>query len=52
MEGRWDGMRERRGAQGERDSIILGAIKLGGGGILSKIDQLIKRCYFSANLQN
>ena len=32
MDGRWDGTRERRGAQGERDSIVLGAIKLAGGG--------------------
>ena len=32
MEGRWDGTREWRGVQGERDSIILGAIELGGGG--------------------
>jgi hypothetical protein len=45
-------MREQQGAQGERDLIVLGAIELGGGGNLSKIDQLIKLCYFSANLQN
>ncbi len=32
MEGRWDGTRERRRPQGERDSIILGAIELGRGG--------------------
>ena len=32
MDGRWDGTRERRGAQGERDSIVLGAIELAGGG--------------------
>ena len=31
-EGRWDGTRERRGPQGERDSIVSGAIELGGGG--------------------
>ncbi len=29
MEERLDGMRERWGVQGERDSIILGAIELG-----------------------
>ncbi len=45
-------MRERRGAHGERDSIVLGAIELGGGGNLGKIDQLIKLCNFSANLQS
>jgi hypothetical protein len=45
-------MRERWGAQGECDSIVLGAIELGGGENIGKIDQLIKLCYFSANLQN
>ena len=29
MDGRWNGTRERQGAQGERDSIVLGAIELG-----------------------
>ena len=32
MDGRWDGMRERRGAQGGHDSIILGVNELKGGG--------------------
>ena len=45
-------MRERRGAQGERDSIVLGAIELGGGGNLGKIHQFIKLFFFSADLQN
>ena len=41
------------GSQGERDSIVLGAIELGGGGgNLSKIHQFIKLYYFSADLQN
>ena len=31
-EGRWDGTRERRGPQGERDSIVSGAIELAGKG--------------------
>ena len=31
MDGRWDVMSERRWAQGERDSIVLGVIELGGG---------------------
>ena len=30
-DGRWDGTRERRGAQAERDWIVLGAIEFGGG---------------------
>jgi hypothetical protein len=32
--------------------IVLGAIELGGGGNLGNIDQFIKLCYFSANLQD
>ena len=51
MDGRWDGTRERRGAQGGRDSIILGANELKGGGG-TKMDQFIKLYYFSANLEN
>jgi hypothetical protein len=35
-DGRWNGMRERRGAQRGRDSFVLGAIELGGWGKLRK----------------
>jgi hypothetical protein len=42
---RWD-------VTSECDSIILGAIELGGGGNLGKIDHIIKLYYFSAKLQN
>ena len=53
MEGRWYGTRAQWRAQGERNSIVLGAIELGGGGgNLGKIDHYIKLYYFSANLQN
>ena len=48
MEGRWDETRELWRAQGERDSIVLGAIELGGGeGDLGKIDQYIKLLFLS-----
>jgi len=40
IEGRWDGTRERQGAQGGRDSIILGANELKGGGELKSINLL------------
>ncbi len=46
----WD--KRMMGVQGERDSIILGAIELAGGGNLNKIDQFIKLFYFSADVQN
>jgi hypothetical protein len=36
----WD--ERTRGAQGERDLIVLGAVELGRGGNLDKIDQFIK----------
>ncbi len=46
-------MSERRWAQVERDSIVLGVIKLGGGGgNMGKIDQIVKFFFFLANLQN
>jgi hypothetical protein len=38
---RWYVTSEQRWVQGERNSIVLGAIELGGGGNLGKIDQII-----------
>ena len=52
LDGREMGWDERMtGVQGERDSIVLGAIELGGGGNLNKIDQFTKLYYFSADVQ-
>ena len=39
-------MSEQRGAQEERDLIVLGVIELGRGGNIGKIDQIIKLFFF------
>ncbi len=52
MEGKWNETREWRGAQGERNLIVLGAIELVYLQKYDKIDHFIKLYYFSDVWQN
>jgi hypothetical protein len=46
----WERMYDRRGMQGERYLIVLGAVKLGGGRKIYKIDAFNKLIIFLASL--